>query len=36
MSTLWEEYKRLHKPHLYKVDLSRPLWTLKRSMLGRG
>ena len=36
MSTLWEEYKRVHKPHLYKVDLSRPLWTLKRSMLGRG
>ena len=35
LSTLWEEYKRLHKPHLYKVDLSRPLWTLKRSMLDR-
>ncbi|MCL1964064.1 MAG: nicotinate phosphoribosyltransferase [Firmicutes bacterium] len=36
LETLWPEYKRLHKPHLYKVDLSRPLWDLKQSMLGNG
>ncbi len=35
LSTLWPEYKRLHKPHLYKVDLSRPLWDLKQSLLAR-
>ena len=33
LTTLWPEYKRLHKPHYYKVDLSRPLWELKQSML---
>lgn len=35
LETLWPEYKRLHKPHYYKVDLSRPLWELKQSMLRR-
>lgn len=34
--TLWPEYKRLHKPHYYKVDLSQPLWDLKRSLLHQG
>ncbi|HML46445.1 MAG TPA: nicotinate phosphoribosyltransferase, partial [Clostridia bacterium] len=33
LDTLWNEYKRLHKPHLYKVDLSKPLWDLKRRLL---
>jgi nicotinate phosphoribosyltransferase len=33
LNTLWEEYKRLHKPHLYKVDLSQKLWDLKQGML---
>ncbi len=33
MDTLWDEYKRLHKPHYYKVDLSGPLWNLKQSLL---
>lgn len=33
LATLWPEYKRLHKPHYYKVDLSRPLWELKQEML---
>ena len=33
LDTLWDEYKRLHMPHVYKVDLSQPLWDLKRGML---
>ena len=35
----WEEYKRQDVPHIYKVDLSPALFTLKRSMvesLGKG
>ncbi len=33
LDSLWPEYRRLHKPHIYKVDLSQPLWSLKQSML---
>ncbi len=33
METLWEEYKRLRKPHLYKVDLSKPLYDLKKRLI---
>ena len=33
--TLWPEYKRLHKPHYYKVDLSQKLWDLKQGLLRR-
>ena len=33
METFWDEYKRLHSPHRYKVDLSKPLYELKRGML---
>ena len=33
MDTFWDEYKRLHSPHRYKVDLSQNLYELKRSML---
>lgn len=33
MDTLWEEYKRLTKPHLYKVDLSRQLYDLKQDLI---
>lgn len=36
LDTLWPEYKRLHKPHYYKVDLSQPLWDLKQSLLTKG
>lgn len=35
LATFWAEYKRLNKPHLYKVDLSRPLWDLKQALLNR-
>ena len=33
MGTLWDEYKRLAKPHVYKVDLSQKLYELKRELL---
>lgn len=33
LDSLWEEYKRLDSPHLFKVDLSDSLYELKRSML---
>lgn len=29
----WDEYKRIDKPHIYKVDLSDELYTLKTSMI---
>ena len=33
MDSFWAEYKRLHSPHRYKVDLSRPLYDLKQTLL---
>jgi nicotinate phosphoribosyltransferase len=33
METLWDEYKRLNKPHVYKVDLSQKLYDLKKELL---
>lgn len=33
LGTLYEEYKRLKSPHLYKVDLSQPLYDLKQRLL---
>lgn len=33
MDTLWDEYKRLTRPHRYKVDLSQALYDLKQSLL---
>ena len=33
LSTFWDEYKRLDKPHVYKVDLSDALYELKTAML---
>ncbi|MFQ6979569.1 MAG: nicotinate phosphoribosyltransferase [Clostridioides difficile] len=33
LSTIWEQYKRLSKPHIYKVDLSRNIWYLKTQMI---
>ncbi len=35
MDTFWEEYKRLHSPHRYKVDLSSGLYALKSELLGQ-
>lgn len=33
LDTFWDEYKRLHSPHRYKVDLSQNLYDLKHSLL---
>ncbi len=35
LDSFWDEYKRLDKPHLYKVDLSDALYELKRDMLNK-
>ncbi|MBQ6728173.1 MAG: nicotinate phosphoribosyltransferase [Clostridia bacterium] len=33
LDSFWDEYKRLDKPHVYKVDLSDKLYELKTTML---
>lgn len=33
LDSFWDEYKRLDKPHVYKVDLSDQLYDLKSKML---
>ena len=33
LDSFWDEYKRLDRPHLYKVDLSDSLYELKTKML---
>ena len=33
LNSFWDEYKRIDKPHIYKVDLSDDLYELKKSML---
>ena len=33
LASFWDEYKRLDKPHVYKVDLSDKLYELKSGML---
>ena len=33
LNSLWEEYRRLKRPQLYKVDLSQKLWDLKNKMI---
>ena len=33
LDSFWDEYKRLDKPHVYKVDLSEGLYELKKNML---
>ena len=33
VDTLWDEVKRFENPHLYNVDLSKPLWDLKHKLL---
>ncbi|MFM1552333.1 nicotinate phosphoribosyltransferase [Helcococcus ovis] len=35
INSLWEEYKRLDSPQLYKVDLSQKLWDLKNNLLNK-
>ena len=33
LESFWDEYKRLDRPHIYKVDLSDELYELKRELL---
>ncbi len=33
LETFWDEYKRLRRPHRYKVDLSQPLYDLRHELL---
>lgn len=33
LASMWEEYKRLLNPHMYKVDLSNALYDLKQKLL---
>ena len=35
LDTFWSEYKRLHRPQRYKVDLSQRLYDFKQSLLAR-
>ena len=35
LETFWDEYKRLHSPHRYKVDLSKALYDLKHTLLSQ-
>ncbi|MCQ2387328.1 MAG: nicotinate phosphoribosyltransferase [Clostridia bacterium] len=35
LESFWDEYKRLDRPHVYKVDLSDGLYKLKASMLDK-
>ncbi len=35
LESFWDEYRRLDKPHLYKVDLSDELYKLKTEMLDK-
>ena len=35
LESFWDEYKRLDKPHIYKVDLSDSLFELKQAMLDK-
>ncbi len=33
VDTLWDEVKRFENPHQYYVDLSKPLWEMKQTLL---
>ncbi|BDF58138.1 nicotinate phosphoribosyltransferase [Christensenellaceae bacterium] len=35
MATFWDEFKRIKRPHLYKVDLSDELYNLKKKLLNK-
>ncbi|MBR3196227.1 MAG: nicotinate phosphoribosyltransferase [Clostridia bacterium] len=35
LSAFWDQYRRLNKPHVYKVDLSQELYDLKQELLHR-
>ena len=33
LNSIWDQYKRIKNPHIYKVDLSQKLWDLKNEMV---
>ncbi|MDY4127316.1 nicotinate phosphoribosyltransferase [Peptostreptococcus porci] len=33
LQSIWDQYKRIKNPHIYKVDLSQKLWELKNNMV---
>lgn len=33
LKSMWDQYKRIKNPHVYKVDLSYKLWNLKNDMV---
>lgn len=33
LQSIWDQYKRIKNPHIYKVDLSQGLWELKNTMV---
>lgn len=33
LHSIWDQYKRIKNPHIYKVDLSQKLWELKNNMV---
>lgn len=35
IATFWDEFKRIKRPHLYKVDLSDGLYNLKKKLLNK-
>ncbi len=35
IGTLWDEVLRFENPHIYYVDLSKPLWDIKQQLLSR-
>jgi len=35
LATMWDEYRRLMQPHIYKVDLSDGLYDLKKSLMAK-
>ncbi|WAW15022.1 nicotinate phosphoribosyltransferase [Peptostreptococcus equinus] len=35
LACIWNQYKRIKNPHIYKVDLSQKLWDLKQNMIAQ-
>lgn len=33
LSSMWDQYKRIKNPHIYKVDLSQKLWDMKNDLI---
>lgn len=33
LKSMWDQYKRIKNPHIYKVDLSKKLWDMKNDLI---